>query len=144
MFKIVFVDDFYYADDTVDTIFYLSFNDVFFPSNQWTDFAIIVLNWWISAIIENYKKKNAKFKLFFMDGPYYVECLKHGSVVHLSFIEEKKLKQTICEGDVEIEVLVAELISVSSEIIQAIKKHDFGELRDFNNLEKALAKLKSL
>mgnify|MGYP007113408119 CR=1 FL=1 len=65
-------------------------------------------------------------------------------MVRLSFIEEKKFKQTICEGDVEIEVLVTELIRVSSEMIQAIKKHDFGELRDFNNLEKSLTKLKSL
>ena len=43
MFKILFLDDFYYADETADVTFYLDINGQSFPGDQWTDFAIIVL-----------------------------------------------------------------------------------------------------
>ncbi len=142
MLKILFLDDFYYANETADVTFYLDINGISFPDSQWTDFAIIVLNWWISAILEIHQKENADFVLHFMDGPYYVNCCKHGKDVHMSCIEDKKHKTTICECDIEFNELVHELIDVSTKIIQTVERHDFAELREFDGLKKALTLLK--
>lgn len=138
MLKISFLDDFYYANGTADVTFYLDINGQAFPDRQWTDFAIIVLHWWISAILEVRHSENADFVLRFMDGPYYVNCCKHGKDVHMRCIEDKKHKTTICECDIEFNALVCALIDASTKMIQTVEKHDFAELSEFDGLKEAL------
>lgn len=144
MLKILFLDDFYYANETIDVTFYLEVNGRSFPDDQWTDFAIIVLNYWISSILEVHQNENADFVLRFMDGPYYVNCCKQGNGVQMTCIEDKKRKITICECKLEYNELVHELIDVSSKIIHSIERHDFGELRGLDDLKKSLKLLKTL
>lgn len=144
MLKILFLDDFYYENETADVTFYLDINGQSFPDGQWTDFAIIILHWWISSILEIHKNENANFVLRFMDGPYYINCYKQGKNVHMACIEDKKRKTTICECDLEFNELVHELIDVSSKIIQSAERHDFGVLRGLDDLKKSLELLKIL
>ncbi|MDF2611232.1 MAG: hypothetical protein K0R92_2706 [Lachnospiraceae bacterium] len=144
MFKICFLDDFYYDFGTIDTTFYVNVDGIDFPDGQWTDYTISVLYMWISNILDSYKNKNAKFVLYFMDGPYYINCSKQESEIHMAFIEDKKCKTTICECNENIDIIINELHDASYKIIQAAEKHDLGKLRDLNNLKRSLELLKAL
>ena len=144
MFKIILLDDYYYANETADVTFYLDVNGQAFPDEHWTDFAIVVLHWWITAIITNYFKETTEFILQLMDGPYYVKCTKHGPNVHIDCIEDKKRIRTICEGDFVFTEIVQEVIRISSQIIEAVRVHGFGELSSLDHLEQSLKQLQSI
>ena len=117
MFKIVFLDDFYYANETADVTFYLDIKGQSFPDGQWTDFAVIVMHWWITNILEVYINEDANFVLPFMDGPYYVNCRRRGRNVSVACIKDKRRKTTVCECDLAFSELVHGLIDVASNII---------------------------
>lgn len=144
VFQIHFLNDFYYANCSVTNTFYLNVYNQCFPDDQWSDFAITVLYGWTTKIIENYHSKTSKFTLFFMDGPYYVECSKQGSIVHMVFIEDKKRKTKIFECDVEIDLIIRELRNASINLIKALKKHGFGKLEDMEELGKSIKFLETL
>ena len=44
-----------------------------FPSQQWNDFPVVILGWWLEAIADLVSKKAGSAKCLFMDGPYYFE-----------------------------------------------------------------------
>lgn len=50
----------------VDTRFYISCNDICFPSNKWTDFTFPILEEWKYNLIKVEKIDNVSFTLFFM------------------------------------------------------------------------------
>ena len=144
MFKILFSDDFYYANKTADVTFYVEIDGRPFPDKEWTDFAIVVLSWWISAILKNHQKESVDFVLNFMDGPYYINCHKEGRNVHMECIEDKKRTTTICECDVEFSELITELTEASSKMIQLVEKHGLEKMRDFAQLKKVTKQIKAL
>lgn len=137
MFNICFFDDFFYANSTADTVFFVNIDGTCFPDEHWTDFAISVLNSWIINIIENYNKKSIDFVFSFFDGPYYINCSKQDKTVHLTCIEDKKRQVVVCECDVNIDVVIQELVNVSLKIIQTVEEHNFGRLRDFDELKRS-------
>lgn len=57
----------------VDTTFYLQCEDVFFPFEQWTDFSNDVLSMWTENLIQHFGEKRATYKLYFRDGPYWID-----------------------------------------------------------------------
>jgi hypothetical protein len=144
VFKILFKDDFYFSCGTTTNTFYLDINGHPFPDKQWTDFSVIVLNWWISAVIKCYQSYAADFKLLFMDGPYYIECAKRGLNIHMDCIEDRKNIVSIVKCDVSIDSIIYELIEASSEIIKAVENQDFKEMHDLKDLKRSLKILRSL
>ena len=141
MFKIEQFYDFYWSDRSVTVTFYISFNGQAFPDNQWTDFAVIVLNWWLSEIQNSLNQDNARFSLTFMDGPYYVDCSKHGSMVHMDFIEEKREKKILGECDIEAKELLAEVARASSKILETFRHHIFRKPIGFVELKRTYRSL---
>ena len=71
------------------------FNDqsFYFPSNDWNDFLIIILNWWCSAMGRLLRNENIQDEFSFMDGPFTVKVayIKEG-VFNLSFFSLDTLK----------------------------------------------------
>jgi hypothetical protein len=63
----------------------LSVNNFFFPSDEWYDFPVIILSWWL----ENCKKLSLESESivenYFMDGPYEFWVEKKFSVVEIRF-----------------------------------------------------------
>ena len=143
MFQIQLKDDFFYAEGTTDAIICLNIDGTAFPDGEWTDFPVVVLNWWITAVLEASRKENGDFKLLFMDGPYAVNCHKEGGHVHLVGIRNPfdANSEVFCEGDATFGELVAALIDAATELIRLIEEHQFSKLVDYDKLITSLAKL---
>ena len=79
MIRIIIENDIFVSDkgsDLVNTIFYIDYQGKYFPDNQWTDFADVVLQWWTHALIKNKDLCDINFILYFMDGPFRLEVHK--------------------------------------------------------------------
>ena len=138
MFNILFKDDYFCSNKSITCSFYIDINGHVFPDSQWSDFALIVLNWWISSVLENCRKENADFVLFFMDGPFYVDCRKRGENIIMSCVTEKTCKAIVCECTLKFDEFVRELINASSAIIDSAKKNKYGKLKELKDLRKSL------
>jgi hypothetical protein len=146
MFKIICLDDFNYADICQDAgaTIYTSIDDFAFPDSTWFDLPISVLIMWGANVIENYAKKNKTFVLYFMDGPYYIECHKKDKRIHLKCIVNKEEKIVVCESNIEMDILVKELAEVSEKTIRNIESYGCKSVRHFEDLRKTIESLKNL
>lgn len=144
MIKVKCFEDYEYSCKNVTVTFFLDINGNVFPGEQWTDFAIIVLSWWTKEVIENYHLEHADFVLYFMDGPYRIECSKSGTSLRMNFIEDKKEIRIIYTIVESIDSFAHELIEVSTILIKSVKKRRFGKINELRNLKKSLKVLMSL
>lgn len=143
MLKIVIKNDYYYANETTDCTFYIKYNGMCFPSDEWTDFPIDVLEMWISNILI-YKKKNKRFTLFFLDGPYFIECFVRYNQIKMKFIENRGMGKTRYKCSICINDFIKEVYAVSMDFVSDVEKNHFGRLRGLENLKILLKSLEIL
>ena len=60
----------------VFTELYLSAGDICFPNVGWSDFTDTVLQWWANELINIRHTINHSTKLYFKDGPFWLEVFK--------------------------------------------------------------------
>lgn len=65
------------AGDAFGT-FFIKSKEICFPWQDWTDFAVAILDYWISQVIKYDSSDRASFTVFFMEGPYYLLVEKNG------------------------------------------------------------------
>jgi len=64
--------------DNISTTFYIDYLGKCFPDNQWSDLTFPVLNMWAVKLMGNISSSNSKFRLYFMDGPFWLDVTKNG------------------------------------------------------------------
>ena len=71
-------------------VLYVMFDNGYaFPDYQWTDFTASVLNMWILEISECFFKRADKFVLYFLDGPFRIECSRTNKDLNIAFINAR-------------------------------------------------------
>ncbi len=94
MFRIeILNNDVHLHNKVLFTTFYVNYNDLNFPSLNWTDFPVKVLNMWADNIIKAFPQEKIEFELFFMDGPYVINCKKSNINMEFSFCRFDDLDQ---------------------------------------------------
>lgn len=65
-------------------------NQYYFPSKDWNDFLLVILNWWSASVIRILKNESISDEFSFMDGPFTIKVshLKEG-ILSLSAVNEK-------------------------------------------------------
>ena len=80
-------------------------NGVLFPSLDWEDFCIYILLDWICVVEQCSHMDQVEFKLYFMDGPYYMLCKKDGTTVKVIGVHEgedsSKFQESISYSDLQ-------------------------------------------
>jgi hypothetical protein len=151
-FEIIIGDDYDWSKDfkpySVTATFYTRVNnDAVFPDQQWTDFPISVLSMWCSNIIENFKVPKSEFTLYFMDGPFYVNCKRSQSDVEMCFINNRKDDDFIeYRCGIQFMDLAKEIHVKSTEILVDISRveKNVKEISSLEELTKYVQKLGKL
>ena len=60
--------------------------EILFPSPDWEDFCIPIVSDWIDVVSNS--RSDARFKLYFMDGPYYLLCHRKNDNVLISAVDD--------------------------------------------------------
>ncbi len=58
---------------------WLTSNGSHFPMTGWNDFIVVVLGWWVAAVLRLLQNDSASERIHFMDGPYAVEISRMSS-----------------------------------------------------------------
>jgi hypothetical protein len=72
---------------SITGIIHFTFGETHFPGQNWSDFVVVILDWWISAL----KSNDRHITLQFMDGPYRIKITREsdGSAT-LDCVESRK------------------------------------------------------
>jgi hypothetical protein len=92
-FKIIISPyDLFFTDTSSDVsmIFYVWGNGIAFPSEDWEDYAYPALHQWIESLLRSGFGKNA-YRLYFLDGPYYIAVKQNGDELEMRFIHDSGL-----------------------------------------------------
>jgi len=142
MFKIIYKDDFLCSHHVFDNTFFVRINGQAFPGEGWTDFSAEVLVWWIDEVLGAQNEKALSFRLRFMDGPYYIHCLKKGENIYLEAIEDRARKKVAAEGMIPVAELISEIEKAAHAIAAAAGEHGLGGEPGVARLRAALERLK--
>ena len=114
-------------NSNVTGIIFLEDSGVCFPDNEWNDFAVVVLTWWINSVKELEKKEGKELELRFMDGPYYAN-IKVGANDQASvrFIQKGKSQEVIYESTIDVWKFIKSLSRSANAVLR--KCADIGYL----------------
>jgi len=105
-----------------------------FPGAGWSDFVIVIVNWWLAALDRIYQG-DVETQLRFMDGAYRIVVVaQEGASLLLRCIEDRRDGEDVYEVIVGLRDLRCELIDLASKVSQAcasvgIESVDLDHLR---------------
>ena len=120
------------SSESITSLNYFKIKDKVFPDENWYDFVIVILNFWLSEIIKMRQKNKRKGKFYFMDGPAY-------------FTIEKRVKVFVFEGYLNDKILITKqidfeefnntILTNSTDILDEMEKRNWSSA-DIENLKK--------
>jgi hypothetical protein len=105
-----------------------------FPVTGWSDFVIVVVNWWLAAL-DCISHGGMETELRFMDGPYWIAVVaQEGANLLLRCTEDRRDAGVVYEVVVGVGDLRRELTDLAGEVSQAcaragIESADLDHLR---------------
>ena len=108
-----------------------------FPQEQWSDFSVVILAWWIEGLTKVVDNQKHSFEGMFMDGPYAFrvesENGRNGQIAWGKRGEETAV------GCVDVPTLLRSAIDAGRLVSEACRVQNWNG-RDVKNLEEALAR----
>ena len=98
MFIHVANEDVFLSDTAFCCRFYITLNGMDFPSSDWEDMTSSVLEMWGDQLLGNIPNERSAMKLYFMDGPYYLNCKRYDNLIDVQGIDSHNAvkKKIIC------------------------------------------------
>jgi hypothetical protein len=87
------------ARGSITGIIHFSFGQTHFPGQNWSDFVVVILGWWVGAL----KSNDRDITLQFMDGPYQITITRSDDAATLNCV--KRQKQDIVSFSTQIRFL---------------------------------------
>ena len=112
----------------------------FFPESVWNDFVVVILAWWIEALLDLIKLNSSALREFdFMDGPYLVRGKKiEDDIINLDFVKKRGGEKTLFSARCSIKQFKNSLLLASRRVIEIIEREKWDSqetklLRDLTN-----------
>lgn len=119
---------------SVTGVLYFDFGEeLLFPSIGWSDFVIVIVNWWLVAL-EQLLQGCKQVELRFMDGPYWITVIAQENAELLLRCHEDSRGGGVYEVIVDTEDLRRELTNLAEKVSRAcaeagIESSDLDDLR---------------
>lgn len=120
----------------------LRLNDVLFPHAEWTDFAVVVLTWWVRAALRLLEPAPTRVEVRFMEGPFLVELqAQTRSTWRLKLVETARSSAPGVEATVAALPLLRSIVRTSEDALALCRSRGWWS-SDAESLDHALSSLK--
>lgn len=117
---------------------WLTLNGYHFPMIGWNDFVVVVLGWWVAAVLRLLQNDSASERIHFMDGPYAVEISKMPSDrFQLRMFAGPNGGREVAVGEAEVRQFIGELSSQSRKLLDECRSRGWWS-RDAEDLKSHL------
>ena len=123
----------------------LEINGTSFPTQNWNDNVLVVLNWWVEALTRLIISGNsAREVVHFMEGPYCVEInMPTPDSVGFRAVERSLKAIEVATGEESAKEFIRTVTSQSHEILSACEQRGWWS-KDAENLKLSLGTLKNV
>lgn len=122
----------------------LSLDSLLFPHTEWTDFNVVVLQWWAAAAIRLLRGEQHTVEVRFMEGPFLVTIEDRGKRTWgLKLVEAGLRTDVKAEATVEALPLIRSILSASDAVLALCRERRWWS-SDADTLVRSLAQLKSV
>lgn len=121
---------------------YLVLDDVFFPDEYWTDFVLIIFDWWADELMKLLENLPASF--YFMDGSFYFKCDRSSSDSDIVIIELYENNHLIKIGYVQVGILINNFTSAFNKLLRILNNIGEDDSLEFISLRDKLIKLQKI
>ena len=98
--------------------------DTEFPMVGWSDFAVVILGWWMAALLRLLRNESRTERVHFMDGPYAVEISRTAlGTLHFRMLAGRSGGHQVATGEAEIRKFICELTAQSQKLLDECKVH---------------------
>jgi hypothetical protein len=108
-----------------------------FPEPGWSDFVVVVLGWFASALLKTMRSNGVRGRAHFMDGPYAVDVGMSCGMLHFTLISRDREVGT---GEAAIKPFVNALTSQSRKVLDECRSREWWSA-DADTLETLLEDL---
>ena len=111
--------------------FFIQSNGVFFPFQGWDDFYLPIIAHWVSEMIKYKNCNEAKFSVYFMDGPYCLHFRKKGENLTINGVHEDDFafENSFCET-LNYDEVKEMLLSLAAEIVKSLLFQGYDKDKD--------------
>lgn len=122
-------------------ILFVSFDTFDFPENNWNDFIVVILLWWVQELHE-FLRSSKSVKLRFMDGPLAIKLVEDLNQIHVNCIyQDKTTYKANYPSDTFKPEICKEVISAAEKILKICEINSWHN-EDIERLKKSLSNLK--
>ena len=122
---------------------HLRLNNLLFPHAEWTDFTVVVLDWWVVAALRLLTGEQQAIEVRFMEGPFLVRIEAQSERTwKLKLIEAGRRVDVKAEATVEALPLILSILSASDAVLTVCRERRWWS-SDAETLVSSLALLKS-
>lgn len=120
---------------------WLVLNGYEFPTHGWNDFIVVILGWWLTALLLLLRNDSRLERVHFMDGPYAVDVsMAPSGTLLFRALEGPDRTIEVANSEAPAMPFILELLTQSREVLAACRRQGWWS-RDAEVLESALAAL---
>ena len=108
-----------------------------FPAAGWSDFVVVILGWWASALLKAIRGDGIRSRVHFMDGQYAVDVAISDGVIHFRLISQDR---EVGMGATAFNPFVRALASQSRSVLGECRSKEWWSA-DADTLEQLLGEL---
>jgi hypothetical protein len=100
-----------------------------FPVKRWSDFPVIILEWWLNALFEPWSGKEGQGECHFMDGSYSFEVSKEQDAFVLRCYSDPHFptrRKCEWEGAVDLSDLLRQVLGAASVVIRECQSRSWA------------------
>lgn len=123
---------------------HLCLNNLLFPHAEWTDFTVVVLDWWVVAALRLLRGEQQAVEVRFMEGPFLVTIdARSEQTWSLKLVEAGRQADVKAEATIEALPLIRSILSASDAVLSLCRERRWWS-SDAETLARSLAQLKSI
>ena len=123
---------------------HLCLNNLLFPHAEWTDFTVVVLDWWVVAALRLLRGEQQAVEVRFMEGPFLVTIeARSERTWRLKLVEAGLRADVKAEATVEALPLIRSILSASDAVLALCRERRWWS-SDAETLLRSLTLLKSI
>lgn len=116
-------DDLHLSGKNIHGKIALCVGDVSFPSEDWTDFVVVLLGSWCTSVSDLLSRKVSEARVLFMDGPYEAQVQTSSHGWRLTLVERRSSGNHVHEPEwVTSSDLIDSVIEASHRVLAASDK----------------------
>ena len=123
---------------------HLCLNNLLFPHAEWTDFTVVVLDWWVIAALRLLRGEQQAVEVRFMEGPFLVTIEAQSERTwRLKLVEAGHRAAVKAEATVEARPLIRSILDASNAVLTLCRERRWWS-SDAETLVYSLGQLKSI